>query len=205
MSLAHPAGRPTRTGLYLCLQLLELKPENVHEILDRLDPMLTELDFFIAFIAPDIAARALRRGLPLNLQLDHHHWGWAAAVVARLAEHDADLALEVVQANRAGMVEGLTNNMSTPFDSLSKWVEVCDRLDLEIIDTLIAGLPEVAISKWDRAIKRPQRYGRWRREQIAPLVIRATRMTGHVQAEAKELVRRFPALKAYEVQQAETA
>lgn len=30
-------------------------------------------------------------------------------------------------------------------------------------------------------------------------------MTGHVQAEAKELVRRFPALKAYEVQQAETA
>lgn len=204
-SLAHPAGRPTRTGLYLCLQLLELKPENVHEILDRLEPTLTELDSFIAFIAPDIAARALRRGLPLDLQLDHHHWGWAAAVVARLAEHDADLALEVVQANRAGMVEGLTNNMSTPFDSLSKWVEVCDRLDSEIIDTLIAGLPEGAISKWDRAIKRPQRYGRWRREQIAPLVIRATRMTGHVQAEAKELVRRFPALKAYEVQQAETA
>ena len=203
-SLAHPTGRPTRTGLYLCLQLSELGPDSVYEVLDRLEPSLTELDPFIAFIAPDIAARALRRGLPLDLELDHHHWGWASALVARLAEHDADLALEVIEANRAGMIEGLTNNMTTPFNRLSMWVEVCDQLAPKLIDTLIAELPEGAISKWDRAIRRPQRYGRWRRDQIAPLVIRATRMTGHVQSEAMELIRQFPALKAYDTQLAET-
>lgn len=177
-SLAHPTGRPTRTGLYLCLQLSELKPDRVRGILDRLEPTLTELDPFIAFIAPDVAARALRRGLPLDLELDHHHWGWAAAVVARLAEHDADLAREVVESNSAGMIEGFTNNMTTPFDNLSMWVEVCDQLAPELVDSLIAELPEGAITKWDRAIRRPQRYGRWRRDQIAPLVARASRMSG---------------------------
>lgn len=203
-SLAHPAGRPTRTGLYLCSRLSRLMPDSVYEVLDRLEPSLTELDSFIAFVAPDIAARALRRGLPLDLELDHHHWGWAGTLVARLAEYDADLALEVVESNRAGMIEGLSNNMSTPFDSLSLWVEVCDRLNSEFVDTLIAELPEGVITKWDRVIRRPQRYGRWRRDQIAPLVIRAARMTGHVQTEAIELIRRFPALKSYEDQRTET-
>ncbi|WP_420114273.1 hypothetical protein, partial [Pseudactinotalea sp.] len=193
-SLAVPEGRPTRTGLYLCLQLSDQKPDHVHAILDRLEPSLTELDSFIAFIAPDVAARALRRGLPLDLQLDHHHWGWATAVVARLAEHDPDLAREIVQANRDGMIEGLTNNTTSPFDNLSRWVELCDHLDPALIDILIAELPEGAVSKWDRAIKRPQRYGHWRRDQIAPLVLRASRAGGHVQSEALQLLRRFPTL-----------
>jgi hypothetical protein len=193
-SLAFPEGRPTRTGLYLCLQLSETKTDLVHAILDRLEPSLAELDSFIAFIAPDVAARALRRGLPLDLQLDHHHWGWAAAVVARLAEHDFDLALQVVQANRAGMIEGLTNNTTSPFDNLASWIKLCDHLDPVLIDTVIAELPEGAVSKWDRAIKRPQRYGRWRREQVAPMIFRAANAGGHVQAEAEGLLRRFPAL-----------
>lgn len=193
-SLAAPGGRPSGTGLYLCVQLFEQKPDEVRMILDRLEPSLVALDSSIAFMAPDIAARALRRGLPLDLGLDHHHWGWAAAVVARLAEHDASLALEVIEANRAGMIEGLTNNTSDPFDNLSAWVEVCDYLDPALIDTLIAELPEGAVSKWDRAIRRPQRYGHSRRDQIAPLVFRAARAGGYIQSEAEGLLRRFPAL-----------
>jgi hypothetical protein len=163
-------------------------------ILDRLEPTLIELDSLVAFIAPDLAARSLQRGLPLDLGLDHHHWGWAAAVVARLAEHDADLALEVAVANRGGVIDGLTNNTSDPFDDLGSWVEICDHLDPALIDRLIAELPEGAVSKWDRAVRRPQRYGHWRRDQIAPLVFRATHAGGHVQSEAEGLLRRFPAL-----------
>ncbi|GAA4194550.1 hypothetical protein GCM10022288_30180 [Gryllotalpicola kribbensis] len=193
-SLATPEGRPSGTGLYLCVQLFERKSDEVRLILDRLEPSLIALDSFIAFMAPDVAARALRRGLPLDLGLDHHRWGWAAAVVARLAEHDAGLALEVVEANRAGVVEGLTNNTSDPFDNLNAWVEVCDHLDSTLIDTLIAELPEGAVSKWERAIKRPQRYGHSRRDQIAPLVFRAARTSGHVKSEAEGLLQRFPAL-----------
>lgn len=193
-SLATPEGRPSGTGLYLCVQLFERKSDEVRLILDRLEPSLVVLDSFIAFIAPDVAARALRRGLPLDLGLDHHRWGWAAAVVARLAEHDAGLALEVVEANRAGVIEGLTNNTSDPFDNLNAWVEVCDHLDSTLIDTLIAELPEGAVSKWERAIKRPQRYGHSRRDQIAPLVFRAARIGGHVKSEAEGLLERFPAL-----------
>jgi hypothetical protein len=193
-SLAIPEGCPSRTGLYLCLRLFEQKPDQVHMIFDRLEPSLTELDSFIAFISPDVAARALRRGLPLDLQLDHHHWGWAADVVMRLIEHNADLALEVVEANRVGMIEGLANNTASPFDKLSSWVEVCDQLDPSLVDTLIAELPEGAVSKWDRAIRRPHRYRHWRRDQIAPLVFRAASVGGHVQSEAEGLLRRFPAL-----------
>ena len=92
------------------------------------------------------------------------------------------------------MIEGLVNNMSSPFDNLGTWVEVCDRLDPALIDSLIAELPEGAVSKWDRAIRRPQRYGHWRRDQIAPLVFRAAQAGGHVQSEAEGLLRRFPSL-----------
>jgi len=193
-ALATPEGRPSRTGLYLCLQLFEQKPDEVHMILDRLEPSLNVLDAFVAFMTPDVAARALRRGLPLDLELDHHHWGWAAAVVARLAGHDAGLALEVVQANRAGMIDGLTNNTSSPFENLSAWIDACDHLDPALIDTLVAELPEGAVLKWERAIKRPQRYGHARRDQIAPLVFRAAKVGGHAKSEAEALLRRFPAL-----------
>lgn len=31
------------------------------------------------------------------------------------------------------MIEGLTNNKTTPFDRLSMWVEVFDRLDPELV------------------------------------------------------------------------
>ncbi|NIL92803.1 hypothetical protein RhoFasSB10_05167 [Rhodococcus fascians] len=193
-SLAAQEGRPTRTGLYLCLQLSEQRADQVHNILDRLEPSLTELDPLVACIAPDVAARALERGLPLDLKLDHHRWGPAAEVLARLADHDAELAQEVIVSNRAGMIEGLINNTSTPFDNLKKWVAICDRLDSTFIDALILELPEGAVSRWDRAIRRPIRQARWRRHQIAPLVFRAARAGGHVQSEAEELIRRFPAL-----------
>jgi hypothetical protein len=192
--LAAPVGRPSRTGLYLCLKLYELRADEVHAILDRLEPSLTELDSFIAFISPDLAALALQRGLPLALGLDHHQWGWAAAVVARLVEHDRELALEVVEANRTTMIVGLTNNTTNPFEDLGAWVEICDRLDPHMIDALLAELPEGAVLKWDRALKRPERYVRWHRDQIAPLVLRAACVGGHVQSEALELFRRFPAL-----------
>ncbi len=194
-SLAHPSGRPSGTGLYLCLQLSRLQPEKVHGILDRLEPTLTELDTLFTFLAPDVAARSLRRGLPLDLRLDHHNWGWAAAVVARLAEGDSGLAREVIESNGAGMIDGLSNNTTSPFDGLSKWTEVCDHINSSWIDSVISELPNEAVSKWDRAIKRPGRYGRWRREEIAPLVFRAAKAGGHVQFEAEELIRRFPSLK----------
>ena len=141
-----------------------------------------------------VGGSRLRRGIPLDLQLDHHYWGWAAAVAARLIEHDAGLALEVVQANKAGMIAGFTNDTTSPFDNLSKWVEICDHLDPLLVDALIVQLPEGAVSKWSRVIRRPQRYGHWHRDQIAPLVLRASRAGGHAQSEAEELLRRFPAL-----------
>jgi hypothetical protein len=91
------------------------------------------------------------------------------------------------------MNEGVTNNTSDPFDKLSAWIEMCDYLDPDLIDKLIAERPEGAVSKRERAIRPPQRYGHSRRDQIAPLVFRAARAGGHVQSEAAGLLRRFPA------------
>ena len=193
-SLAKPEGRPSRSGLDLCVQLFEQKPDEVWGILDRLEPSLIELDPRIALIAPDVATRALRRGLPLDLGLDHHQWGLAAGVVSRLAEHNSDVALEVAIANEGGMVEGLISNSSTPFENLSSWIEICDRLDPNLIDSLLAELPEGAVSKWDQAIRRPSRGLQWQRDQIAPLVFRAAKACGHVRSEAEALLRQFPAL-----------
>lgn len=198
-SLASLPAHARRTALHICACLWEREPEQVRPVLDGLEPSLADLDPFVAYMVPDVAARALYRGLPLDLELDHHDWGFAAAVVARLAEHDPELAREVVRANKPGMLEGLNDNMMSPFEKLHAWVEACDGLDPGFVDSVLAELPDGAVLRWDRAIKRPGKYEPWHRKEIAPLVHRAIRVGGHVQRDAEALLRRFPALARWGV------
>jgi len=68
---------------------------------------LETLDPFVVYIAPDVGARAIRRGLPLDLELDHQHWGFAAEVLDRLRADDPAIAAEVARANAETMAIGL--------------------------------------------------------------------------------------------------
>lgn len=170
------------------------RPDEIHAVLDRLEPHLSELDSLIAYVAPDIAVRALRRGLPLDLGIAQHHWAWAANVVDRLEEHDPQVAREVAESNRAAIRKALHDNTSDPFEGLSTWLSVCDSAAPGLVDSIIRDLPEGAVASWARALRRPKKYGRSRRKEIAPLVRRAAQLGGHPQEEAKALLRRFPSL-----------
>jgi len=190
---SHPKN-PDRTALFVCANLWEHRPDPVHDILDRLEPDLAHLDLYIVYMAPDVACRALRRGVPLDLALDLHSWEWAATVLARLHQYDPQVALEVAHANREGVMKGLVINMYTPLEGLNRWVSVCDEIAPGLIDSVISELPKGAVAGWACAIARPPKRLRSQRKEIAPLVHRAERARGHVQTEAKALLARFPAL-----------
>lgn len=195
-SLRHDPEAPGQTALYVAAVLWEHHPSDLHAIIDRLEPDWKKLDSLVAYMAPDIAIRALQRGLPLDLRLDHHHWQWAAIVLSRLHDEDPAIATEVAHANRETMVIGLTaTNTHDPWGGLRHWTAACDRVAPGLLDEVIAELPEGAVTGWARALRRPRRRQRSRRTDIAPLVHRATQAGGHVRAEATVLLARYPSLR----------
>lgn len=185
-----------RTLLYVALHLHLVRPAEVHELLGRLEPGCDSLDPVVAYLAPDVAVCSLRRGVPLDLELDHHQWGFAAQVVDCLAEADGQVACELLRANAAAMTIGLeAKNHSDPWEGLREFVPVCDRVAPGLLDEVIGALPENAVAGWDRALRRPAKYHGSRRADIAPLIARARRRGGHVEEEAAELMRRFPTVR----------
>lgn len=180
--------------LYVTATIWEYRPDGVYPILEKVEPTLTRLSPYFALMSPDLTFRALKRGVPLDLGLQNHNWAFAAAIAARLAEVNRGLTAELLDANLATMVEALADNMSDPFEGLAQWVEVADGIDATYIDRVLRELPENAVIRWSRAIRRPRKYGHPRRHEIAPLVFRARRVQGHVAHEAEAILRRFPSL-----------
>ncbi|WP_409429458.1 hypothetical protein [Mycobacterium sp. SMC-11] len=195
-SLRRTAHDPDKTALIIASALQDFRPTEVHDILDRLEPDLQHLDLCFAYIAPDVALRAVRRGLPLDLELSgQQHWKTAAEVLDRIREHDGAIAGEVAAANAEAMAIGLAaENASDPWADLRYWIKACDLVAPHLIDEVIEQLPKGAVLSWQRGLKRPGVYQQSRRRDIAPLVQRATRLSGYVEAEAKQLVRRYPSL-----------
>jgi hypothetical protein len=194
-SLRASAHNPDRTALVVAYYLQSVRGKEVHAILDRLEPTLQVLDPYFAYLAPDVSLRALRRGLPLDLGLDSQHWELAAAILNGLLGHDPKIAQEVASANSATMAIGLAAaNHANPWDGLRDWVTACDDAAPGLLDVVIAGLPEGAVSGWDRGLRRTKGYGQPHRKDIVPLLHRAARLNGHIATEAAELLRRFPSI-----------
>lgn len=194
-SLAGSDEYAGSTAMYAALCIAEHRPTDIHDVLDRLEPRWTRLDPLAAACAPDVGVRALRRGLSLDLSLDHERWGLAAFVVERISESDSRVAAELIHANQEHMRTGLiASNHSDPWEDLARWATVCDRVAPGFLDTIIASLPPGAVAGWGRALKRPERYKQSRRDDIAPLVLRAATMTGNVRDEATQLLRKYPSV-----------
>lgn len=193
--LAAATADSRGTHFYAALRFSEFRESEIHDILDRLEPGWSQLDPLAAGCAPDVGIRALKRGLPLDLGLDHHHWGLAAFIVNRICQHDPVVASELIEANRGHLRSGLiATNHSDPWEDLAKWTEVCDRVTPGYIDGMIASLPIGAVAGWGRALRRPDKYHKSRRADIAPLVLRAAVLTGHVGDEAAELLKKYPTI-----------
>lgn len=194
-SLREFSDDPSEAVLLVMNCLHTFRPEEIHAILDRVEPGLRHLSPLVAYMAPDVATRALHRGIPLDLGLDHERWELAAEVLNRLYTHDPEIASEVAHANQESMSIGLAAiNHHNPWDGLRHWTEACDRAAPGLLDEVIKELPEGAVAGWARALRRPPKRSRSRRADIAPLVHRATRLEGHVQSEAANLLTRFPSL-----------
>lgn len=191
------SGTPlTRNTLYVAMHVHWMKPTEVQQMLERREFSFDSLDPFVAYIAPSVAVTSLRRGLPLDLELDHHHWAFAAEVISRLAGADEEVAREVLDANKAKLALGLTaTNHSDPWEGLRDFIPVCDRVAPGLMDSVIRELPEGAVDGWARALRRPARYYASRRDDITPLIPRTLSLGDQVGHEAHALVRRFPTLR----------
>lgn len=185
---------PSDAVFYVATNIWQRRPDEMLRVLDRAEPEFTRVSLYLALMSPELAARAMRRGVPFDLGLQHHHWSFAAAAVVKLKEVDSALTAELLETNLAAMVEGLSGNFSDPFEGLAGWLEVADAVDATFIDRVLAALPEGAVRKWAKSISRPKKHGHSRRREISPLVFRARGVEGYVGAEAQALLDRFPAL-----------
>lgn len=194
-SLQKVAQDPDRTLLIVASALQEIRPAEIHDIFDRLESDLERMDMRFAYVAPDVAIRALRRGLPLDLELSSQNWKTAAEVLERLWASEKAIAREVAQANSDAMCIGFAaKNHGNPWEGLRYWIATCDVVAPYLVDEVIARLPEGAVLGWQRGLRRPKKNERSLRKDVSPLVQRAAQMGGHVGNEARQLLERFPSL-----------
>ncbi|RDH76551.1 hypothetical protein DVS77_21210 [Mycolicibacterium moriokaense] len=197
-SLRRSATDPERKVLVIASALQYFRSAEINAIFDRLEPGLRRLDIAFAYIAPEVAMRALRRGLPLDLELAQQHWDTAAEVLSRLHARDPLVAREVAEANAQAMAVGFAAaNWADPWKGLRSWISACDLAAPALIDDVIGSLPVGAVLGWRRGLSRPKKYGHSRRKDIEPLVHRAAKLGGHVASEAAQLLRRFPSLQRH--------
>jgi hypothetical protein len=194
-ALAAKPESPDHTALYVLLCLQEMRSDETHAILERLEPGMKQLDRLFALMAPDLAVQALRRGLPLDLRLDHQDWGVGADILERLYDYDPSVAGEVVYANKDSISEGLVaTHWHDPWEDLGRWTKVCDLAAPGLLTELISALPAGAVAGWNRALKRPAKFLKSRKADIAPLVHRAAQCDGHVGTEAAQLLKKYPSI-----------
>lgn len=181
---------PSRYHLYAVNLVFEFSPNDAREILERHEGQYVSADRFLAYMAPEMTIRLLRRGLPIDLGLHLQDWALAASLVNHLAKYDPVVSAELIRANRVGFILGLSSNYTDPFEGLSSWVHACDAHAPRLVDDVVAHLPVGAVSSWARALRMSSR-----KNEIKPLVHRALDAGGLVAEEARELVVRFPSLK----------
>lgn len=188
--VADQASAPSANLLYVLLVLAETRGDEVRSVLEAHATELGHLHPFLVVIHTELAIRLLERGLPLDLGLEHQHYGSASGALDLIGQLNADIAREVAEANAEAFRAGIASKHQPPFEDLSAWVSVCDRLAPSLIDSILAGLGEGVVSAWADALRKPNS-----KRQIAPLVVRAANTSdGPAAREATDLIRRFKSL-----------
>jgi hypothetical protein len=190
----RPLANSDEQVFYIAACIWERRPGEILATLERIEPILTRLSPYFAIMSPELAFRAMRRGVPFDLGLQHHEWAFATEIVVGMVEADVKLTRELLDSNMAAMVEGLASNSSDPFEGLAKWVAAVDSFYPSYIERVLRALPKGAVLRWSTALKRPKKYGHTRRREIAPLVFRACHVDGHVGQEAAMLLNRYSSL-----------
>lgn len=181
---------PSQNHLFAVNVLHDHRPTQARQLLESFEAQYAVIDPVLAYMAPEMTTRLLRRGLSLDLGLHLQHWEFAAMLVDSIATYDAQAAAELAEANRPGFIAGLATIFSDPFEGLSSWVQACDKYAPALVGDVIGQLPSGAVASWESVLR-----NRSRRHEITPLVHRAVHSGGSVAAEAQELMRRFPSLQ----------
>jgi hypothetical protein len=191
-SIVDQLRAPGTNLLFVLFLIAESRGDEIRALLDRHEAEMSRLDALMVHVHPQLAIRLLRRGLPLDLGLERHHYGSAAEELELIGQHGAEIAREVAEANAEAFLAGLASRHNPPFEDLSEWIAACDRWAPSLIDTALVNLDEGVVAGWADALRRPGS-----RREIAPLVVRAAatdtdRAPGR---EGGQLMRRFTSLQ----------
>lgn len=154
---------PSRCHLYAVEVLREHRPDEAQQLLERFEARYAAIDVFLAYMAPKMTIRLLRRGLPLDLGLRSHNWEIAATVVDSIAAHDPQTASELAEANRPGFIAGLSSKSTDPFEDLSAWIRASDEHAPDLVDEVLCQLPADAVTAWASELRKKDR-----KREIAP-------------------------------------
>lgn len=182
---------PSRCHLYAVKVLREHRPDEAQELLERFEARYAAIDVFLAYMAPKMTIRLLRRGLPLDLGLRSHDWELAATIVDNIAAHDPQTAAELAVANCPGFIARLSSNSTDPFEDLSAWICASDKHAPGLVDEAMRQLPAGTVTAWAPELRKKNR----KHEIAPPRTPCSAASDGPTAAEAHELIRRFPSLQ----------
>jgi len=161
------------------------------ELLIRHADDIGRLSNRITLIAPEVALSAMKRGVPLDLELVHHDWLLAAGALNSLHQIDPDVAMLLLEANRAALSKGLALQGSDAVENLSVFLTVVDTIAPQYLDGLLANLEPDVIAGWRTWLRKRDRS----RRQVAELTHRTSHGMGAAAAAARELLDRYPSLR----------
>lgn len=190
-TLVDQLPAPSNHLMYVLLVLAGTRADEVRAILESHATELGHLHSYLVYVHPELAVQLLARGLPLDLGLEHQHYGRAGTELDIIGQLDAGIAREVAEANANAFRVGLASNHHPPFEDLDRWLTACDEAAPGLIDSILVSLDHGVVAGWIDALRKPTS-----KRQIAPLVIRAVSSgDGPSAREAAELLRRFTSLR----------
>ena len=140
----------------------------------------------LAWIAPNVAASALRRGITLPLGLSHGlDWLDAAAALDSVGQINRELACAVVAANRSEIIQGL--HLPQP-NSCEKLTVFCEVLEGLMPGELESMLTELDAAKIERSWQARLRGRAEERKAARFLLSAAARGSGPVASVAQRLL-----------------
>jgi hypothetical protein len=190
-TLIDQLPRPTGNLILVLSLLVETREQAILAMLDRHEREIGAIDSYLAYVHPALVIRLLKRGLPLDLQLEHQYYDHAAPVLLLIGAQDPDVAAEVAAANAAAFAAGLASNHSTPFINLTRWVAACDQYAPGFIEAVLSDLEAGVVAGWAGALRVPKS-----KREVAPLVLRASALCEcPAKRDASALLKQFTSLR----------
>jgi hypothetical protein len=143
----------------------------------------------LTIVSPDTVASRLQTGCSLSLLSNSPNWIIATLAMVGLAEVDKELALQVVQDNKAAIEKGFSGLVRDGCEGVPYFVELLKELAPSVLENVLKNIdPNIAEKNWSERLR-----GKAIERQAAAILVELARSSDSLLAEvASRLCARYP-------------